>query len=682
MSEKSVDQLCVNTLRILSAEAIQKARSGHPGLPMGAAATAYTLWTRFLRFNPRNPDWPDRDRFVLSAGHGSALLYSLLHLTGYDLSLDEIKNFRQWQSRTPGHPEYSLTPGVEATTGPLGQGLANAVGMAMAESILAERFNRPGHAIVDHYTYALAGDGDLMEGVAAEAVSLAGHLKLGKLIVLYDSNRITIEGKTSLTFSEDIPARFRACGWKTQVVTDGNDIEAVTAAIKAAREDIAAPSLIEVKTHIGFGSPNKQDSEKAHGEPLGDEELRLTKEKLGWPTDEEFLIPDEARNHFRRALDRGRQWQNKWQADFKVYKAEYPDEAAEFERVISGVLPDRWMAAMPAFSSDQGPLATRAVSGKILNAVAGGFSELIGGSADLAPSNKTRIADSGDYSAENRLGRNLHFGIREHAMGAISNGLALHRGLRPYCGTFLIFSDYMRPAVRMAALSKLPVIYIFTHDSLGVGEDGPTHQPVEQLMSLRAIPGLTVFRPADANETAAAWRYAVERQDGPVALILTRQKLPILDPIQYPQIPEGTSRGGYVLSDTDSSQIDLIIVATGSEVHLALEAQTRLADEGIGVRIVSIPGWPVFTAQTDEYRREVIPPDIPILAIEAGIELGWKSYVGSSVDVIGIDRFGASAPGKVVLEQYGFNLDNVCHRVHQAITDHQQRRLGIGGKNC
>ncbi|UCD17074.1 MAG: transketolase [Candidatus Zixiibacteriota bacterium] len=663
---KSLDEICVNTLRFLSADAVQKANSGHPGLPLGAAAPAYCLWDRFLKFNPGNPVWPDRDRFILSAGHGSALLYALLHLTGFDLPLDEIQNFRQWNSRTPGHPEYGMTPGVEATTGPLGQGIGNAVGMAIAETALAARFNRPDSTVVDHYTFVLCGDGDLMEGIASEAASLAGHLKLGKLIVLYDSNRITIEGNTDLSFTEDTVGRFRAFGWHTLQVENGNDLDSVAVAIEQARQERQRPSLIEIKTHIGYGSPNKQDSASAHGEPLGEEELRLTKKNLGWPEDKPFYIPDDARAHFRQAIERGRKHQEDWDIRFRAYAAQYPQAAAEFRRAVQGELPDHWDRDLPGFDSAEGELATRSVSGKVLNSLAQYLPELIGGSADLAPSNKTLIAGSGDFSSSDRMGRNLRFGIREHAMGAIINGIALHRGFIPYCGTFLIFSDYMRPAIRLAALSSLPVIYVFTHDSIAVGEDGPTHQPVEQLLSLRAIPDLVVMRPADANETVASWRFAIEHRNRPVALILSRQKLPVLEKSRYPQLADCVSKGGYIVADTDeNSELDIIVVATGSEVHLALDAREELAHENINVRVVSFPSWILFEEQSDAYRESVLPSGVPILAIEAGRSLGWKSYVGPSVSVIGIDCFGLSAPGKVVLNKYGFNLENVCDRARK-----------------
>lgn len=660
---KELDELCINTLRFLAVDAVQKANSGHPGLPLGAAATAYTLWDRFLRYNPHDPKWPNRDRFVLSAGHGCALLYALLHVTGFDLPLDQIKQFRQWESHTPGHPEYGKAPGVEATTGPLGQGFANAAGMVIAEEALAARFNRPGYQIIDHFTYVLASDGDLMEGVSSEAASLAGHLRLGKLIVLYDDNRVSIEGGTDLAFTEDRQARFAAYGWHTQQVTDGNDIEMVAAAIESARQNKERPSFIDVHTHIGYGSPHKQDSASAHGEPLGEEEVRLTKQHLGWPLEPSFYIPDEALKHFQSAAKRGEALQTEWKSLFKDYSREHPDLAAEFNRVMQRKLPENWDRDLPSFTSAQGPLATRAASGKVLNSFAPHLPELMGGSADLAPSTLTLIKDAGDFNADNRSGRNMHFGVREHSMGAIINGMALHGGLIPYGATFLIFSDYMRPPMRLAALSCLGVIYVFTHDSIGLGEDGPTHQPVEQLLGLRAVPNMVVIRPADANETSAAWRIAIDRRDGPVALVLTRQKLPILDLESYPQIPAGVRHGGYVLAEApDSGEPEVVLVATGSEVHVALGGREMLMRDGVAVRVVSLPSWNLFEGQSHAYRDQVFPPGTPILAVEAGVSLGWRPYVGEGAEVIGVDRFGASAPGDVVMREYGFTAENVRKR--------------------
>ncbi len=665
MNHRKIDQLCINTIRFMAADAVQRANSGHPGLPMGAAAMAYTLWTRYLKFNPSDPKWFNRDRFVLSAGHGSMLLYSLLHLTGFDLPLEQIENFRQWQSATPGHPEYGHTPGVEATTGPLGQGIANAVGMAIAESRLAALFNRRNLNIIDHHTYVLCGDGDLMEGISSEACSLAGHLKLGKLIVLYDSNGISIEGRTSLAFTENVRRRFDAFGWQTGFVSDGNDVEAVSAAIQNARNEKSRPSLIEIKTHIGFGAPHKQDTASAHGEPLGEEELELARENLGW-SKERFHIPVEALTQFRRSVKRGEHYQNEWDELYAGYRRAFPDEAAELDRLIAGKLPRGWRKKLPVFSPDNGPLATRAASGKYLNKIAGSIPELFGGSADLAPSNKTMIDGEKDYSADNRSGRNMHFGVREHAMGAILNGLALHGGIRPYGGTFLIFSDYMKPSIRLAALSGLPVIYVFTHDSLGVGEDGPTHQPVEQLAGLRAIPNLAVIRPADANETALAWSAALEAQDRPTALVLTRQKLPVMDLEEYPALRDGFSKGAYILSDCKDTP-ELIIVASGSEVSLALEAQKKLAAGGKRIRVISLPCQAFFDSQDDNYKNSLFPEDIPVLAIEAGSPVGWKSFVKDDIEVIAVDKFGASAPGKTVLHEYGFNVDNICRKAVKII---------------
>jgi len=660
----ALDRFCINTLRFLAVDMVQQAESGHPGLPMGSATMAYTLWNRFLKCNPRDPDWTDRDRFVLSAGHGCALLYALLHLTGFDLPLEELKRFRRWGSRTPGHPEFGMTPGVEATTGPLGQGLANAVGMAIAESALAARFNRPDHAIVDHYTYVLASDGDLMEGISSEAASLAGHLKLGKLIVLYADNHISIEGGTDLAFTEDRAGRFSAFNWHVQQVADGNDLDAVAAAIQTAQTETDRPSFIDVQTHIGYGSPHKQDTAAAHGEPLGEEEVRLAKENLGWLSEESFFIPTAALDHFRRAVQLGQERQAEWNSRFQDYAEIHPDLAADFNRVIRGELPAGWDADLPVFTSDQGPVATRVASGKAINALATHVPELMGGSADLAPSTHTLIKGGGDFEPDNRAGRNMHFGIREHAMGAILNGMALHGGLRPYGATFMIFSDYMRPPMRLAAMNGLPVIYVFTHDSIALGEDGPTHQPVEQLLGLRSIPGLTVIRPADANETAAAWRWAVEHRQGPVALILTRQKLPVLDHAKYPGLSLGVSSGGYIAAYAPNEATpDMVIVASGSEVHLALAAKEQLAGRGINIRVVSMPTMEWFKEQRTLYRNRVLPPGVPFLAVEAGLPLGWQPYLGPGIRMVGVNRFGASAPGDKALQEYGLTVDHVCQQV-------------------
>ena len=656
--QMDLDQLCINTLRTLAMDMVQRANSGHPGMPMGAADMAYVLWTRFLRHNPANPNWPDRDRFVLSAGHGSTLLYSLLHLTGYDLPLEELMSFRQWGSCTPGHPEYGCAPGVETTTGPLGQGFANGVGMAIAEAYLAARFNRPGHKIVDHYVYAIVSDGDLMEGIASEAASLAGHLRLGKLIYLYDDNRVTIEGSTDLAFTEDRGKRFEAYGWHVQRV-DGYDLEAIADAIRAAQRD-PRPSLIMARTHLAYGSPHKQNDAKAHGAPLGEEEVRLTKESLGWPTEPPFLIPEEALAHFRQALERGRAWEAEWRARFEAYAAEYPDLAEEWRMAMAGELPPGWDASLPVFKPENGPMSTRVASGKALNSIAPRLPTLIGGSADLAPSTKTYLEGLGDFGAEDRLGRNLHFGVREHAMGGILNGMALHGGVIPFGGTFLVFSDYMRPSIRLAAMMRLHVIYVFSHDSLWIGEDGPTHQPVEQLASLRAIPNLTVIRPADANETVVAWRVALEQRSGPVALILSRQSLPILDRSSLAPAEE-LVRGAYVLAEAEGGQPDIILIATGSEVHLALAARERLAERGVRARVVNMPSWELFDRQPESYRQAVLPPHVTArLAIEAGVSQGWHRYVGPAGDVMSIERFGASAPYKVLQEKFGFTAENVA----------------------
>ncbi len=649
----TLDELCVNTIRMLSADCVEKANSGHPGMPMGAAAMAYVLWTRFLRHNPTNPTWADRDRFVLSAGHGSMLLYSLLHLTGYDLSLEELKNFRQWESKTPGHPEYPRTPGVETTTGPLGQGFGNGVGLAIAERFLAAHFNRPGHTIVDHYTYGIVSDGDLMEGVSHEAASLAGHLGLGKLIYLYDDNRISIEGGTEITFTEDRTARFLAYGWHVQKVEDGNNLNDVGEAIAKARKETDRPSLIAIKTHIGYGSPNKQDKAVAHGEPLGPQEIRLTKENLGWPLDPPFLIPDQVLGHFREALERGREMEGQWNLRLSSYKETYPELSIEWERWQKGELPEDWDKDIPPFPPDSKGPATRVTSGVVLNAIAKNLPNILGGSADLAPSNKTLINGTKDLQAGSYDGRNLRFGVREHGMGSILNGIALHGGLIPYGGTFLVFSDYMRPAIRLAALMGLKVIYIFTHDSIGLGEDGPTHQPIEQLAGLRAIPNLTVIRPCDANETAEAWRVAVESGNGPLALALTRQGVPVLDRSTFASAT-GLSKGAYILRDPKDRKPDVILIGTGSEVHIAVDAAGMLEEKGVGARVVSMPSWELFDRQPEEYRHQVLPPEIEArIAIEAGVPQGWGRYVGIRGEVIGVEHFGASAPFKILYERFG-----------------------------
>jgi transketolase len=661
-----LDQTCINTIRMLAADAVQKAKSGHPGMPMGAAAMAYVLWTRFLKHNPVNPAWPDRDRFVLSAGHGSMLLYALLHLTGYDLSLEDLQQFRQWGSRTPGHPEHGHTAGVETTTGPLGQGFATGIGMAIAERWMAAQFNRPGYTLVDHHTYAIVSDGDLMEGVSSEAASLAGHLKLGKLIYLYDDNKISIDGSTELAFTEDVGRRFEAYHWHVERVADGNDLGAVEAAIRAAQAETTRPSLIMCRTHIGFGSPGKQDTNKAHGEPLGEEEVRLTKRKLGWPESPAFLVPEDARKEFGRAVARGKDREAEWQQRFEAYAAAFPAEAARWRRYLSGQLPVGWDAALPTYAPGDPAVATRAVSGKVIQAVYATVGNLLGGSADLAPSNNTYVPEGGEFQAGNPGGRNFRFGVREHAMGAIANGMALHGGLRPYVATFLVFSDYMRPAVRLAALMGAPVIYVFTHDSIGLGEDGPTHQPIEHIMALRAIPGLRVIRPADAAEAVEAWRAALTHR-GPTCLILTRQNLPNLN--RGGMQPEGgVERGAYVLADAAGGKPQVILIATGSEVEVALGARKVLQEKGIAARVVSMPSWELFEAQPQAYRDAVLPPAVPArLAVEAGSPIGWYKYVGLQGDVVGMTRFGASAPAKILFEQFGFTPDNVAARAMKLV---------------
>ncbi len=677
-----LDRLSINTVRALAIDAVQKANSGHPGLPLGAAPMAYVLWTRFFKHNPTNPKWFDRDRFVLSGGHGSMLLYALLHLTGYDLPLDEIKNFRQWGSRTPGHPEHGLTPGVEATTGPLGQGFANGVGMAIAEAYLAARYNRPGHEIVNHFTYAIVTDGDLMEGVASEAASLAGHLKLGKLIYLYDDNKISLAGATNVTFTEDVGERFSAYDWHVQRVADGNDLDAIQAALENARAETTRPSLIIVRTHIGFGSPHKQDTFEAHGSPLGADEVKLTKKALGFPEEPAFFIPGEALEHFREAVERGKQWEAEWNARLQQYAAAFPAEAREFDMVRRGDKPENWDADIPKFNADAKGISTRVAGGQVLNAIAKRVPNLIGGSADLDPSTMTALKGMGDFeppaAAHGDLqgsvgggwsyaGRNIHYGVREHAMGAASNGMALHGGIIPFTATFFTFSDYMRPAIRLAALSEQHVIFVFTHDSVALGEDGPTHQPVEHLAALRAIPNLSVIRPCDANETAEAWRVAMQMQRKPVALVLTRQNVPILDRSRYASA-EGVKRGAYVLADAPGGNPDMILIASGSEVALIVGAQPKLAEANIRARVVSMPSWDLFDAQPKEYRDSVLPPNVRArLAVEAGVGQGWSKYVGEQGDVLDINRYGASAPYQVIFEKFGFTVDNVVARARALV---------------
>ncbi len=669
----TLDELCVNTLRFLSVDMVQKANSGHPGLPLGAAPMAYALWHHQLKHNPKSPLWPDRDRFVLSAGHGSALLYSLLHVTGYDLSLDDLKQFRQWGSKAPGHPERGHTAGVEVTTGPLGQGLANAVGMAIAEAHLAARYNRPGHTVVDHRTWVIASDGDLMEGVASEAASLAGHLKLGKLICLYDDNEVTLSAGADMTFTEDRAKRFQAYGWQTIGVADGNDLDAIGAALAAARAETTRPSLVLIHTHLGFGSP-EQDSFKAHGSPLGVADVAKTKAQLGWPAEPTFLVPAEATQRFHEAADRGAEAEAAWNDRMGAYSEAFADLARELQTRLSGKMPQGWDADIQVFPADAKGMATRVAGGKVMNAIGAKLPALSGGSADLDPSTHTALKGLGDFNPPlqpgedsegsdsagwSRAGRNLHFGVREHAMGAVVNGLAAHSGFIAYGSTFLIFSDYMRPPIRLAALMGLHVIHVFTHDSLALGEDGPTHQPVEQLASLRAIPNLTLIRPADANETAVAWKIAAETRGRPVLLAMTRQDVATLDRARYASA-EGVRRGAYVLRDADGGSPSLILIASGSEVGLIVAAADALRQEGVAVRCVSMPSWDLFESQPQGYRDEVLPPAVKArLAVELGVEQGWSRYVGDRGHTLSVDRFGASAPAEVLLAQYGFTVANV-----------------------
>jgi len=687
-ADPKLDQLCVDTIRALAIDTVQKANSGHPGLPLGAAPVGYSLFARAMKHDPADPAWPDRDRFVLSAGHGSALLYSLLHLTGYDLPLDQLKQFRQWGSHTPGHPEHGDTAGVETTTGPLGQGFAMSVGLAIAESHLAARFNRPGHEVVDHRTYVLAGDGDLMEGVAHEAASLAGHLQLGKLVCFYDSNDICLAGSTNLSFTDDVAKVFEGYGWHVQTVADGNDLDALGRATEAAKAAADRPSLVIVKSQIGYGSP-KQGSFGVHGSPLNAQEVIETKRKLGYPSEEPFFIPPEALAHLRGAVERGKKAEAEWRGRFEAYRRAHPDLAAELERVTKGDLPKDWDQDIPTFAAADKPIATRSAGGKVINAIAARVPELVGGSADLNPSTDTALKGAGDFQSPatagathqgavggewGRGGRNVHYGVREHAMAAVSSGLALHGGVIPFSATFFTFADYMRPAIRLAALMKLRSIFVFTHDSIGLGEDGPTHQPVEQAASLRAIPRLTVIRPADANETASAWRVAMTRR-GPTALLLTRQAVPILAGT------DDVSRGGYVLADTDGRP-DLILIATGSEVSLALEARQQLAGRGIKARVVSLPSWELFGVQPQAYRDSVLPPSVLArVAVEAGVPMGWEKYVGPFGAVVGIEgRFGASAPLKVVMEKYGFTAANVAAKAVEVLEALPGRLAALGLK--
>jgi transketolase len=669
----TLDELCINTIRTLAMDAVQQANSGHPGTPMALAPVAYTLWDRFLRHSPLNPQWPNRDRFVLSAGHASMLLYAMLHLSGYDLPLEELKRFRQWESKTPGHPEYGHTAGVETTTGPLGQGVANSVGMAIAERWLAAHFNRPGFEIVNHRAYAIAGDGCMMEGVSQEAASIAGHLKLNKLVWIYDNNHITIEGNTALAFSDDVAARFISYHWNVLRVGDANDLELVDNALRIAINEAERPTLIIIDSHIAWGAPNKQDTSAAHGEPLGDEEIRLTKQKYGWPPDAKFLVPDETKSYTNRSTEKGKQLESEWNEVFQAYRLKYPELAEQWDRMQAGELPDGWDENIPTFPADEKGVAGRDASAKVLNAVASRVPWLIGGSADLTPSTKTRITDGGDCQAGSYDGRNLHFGVREHAMGAVLNGMTLSK-VRAYGSGFLIFSDYMRAPIRLSALMDLPVIYIFTHDSIGVGEDGPTHQPIEQLISLRAIPQLFVVRPGDANEVAEAWRFIMRCGDHPVALILSRQPLPTIDRAKY-NAADGLQKGAYILADSGNTP-DVILMGTGSEISLCLAAHEQLAAEGINSRVVSMPCWEVFERQPEDYRASVLPPAVRArIAVEAGSSLGWRRYVGIDGGVIARRDFGASAPMKELLKQFGFTVENVVGEARAAIE--RVKTLGI-----
>ncbi len=679
---ETIDEKCINTIRFLAADAIEKAKSGHPGMPMGAAALAYTLWTRHLKHNPAHPGWPDRDRFVLSAGHASMLLYALLHLSGYDLSLEDLKSFRQWGSKTPGHPELHAAPGVEVTTGPLGQGISNAVGMALAEAHLAATYNRPGHTIVDHYTYVIASDGDLMEGVAYESCSLAGHLGLGKLIVLYDDNGVTLAGATALSFTEDVSKRFEACGWHVECLKEGNDVDAIDQALARAKAEKNRPSILFVCTNIGFGAPRKQGTSDAHGSPLGQEELLAAKKNLGWPAEPSFFVPPEAAAYFRESGKRGQAAEKSWDTAFQGYAREFPDQAAEFKRRMAGALPAGWESALPVYPAGTKDVATRKTSEAVMQALIPVLPELMGGSADLNPSTFTWLKGAGDFQRPGAVqgkvagavggpwsyaGRNVHFGVREHAMGSVAGGMALHGGIIPYTATFLTFADYMRPPMRLAALMGLKAIYVFTHDSIGVGEDGPTHQPVEHLQSLRVIPNLTVIRPADANETVEAWRHALINGKGPTALIFTRQNLPVLNREELAPA-QGLRSGGYTLWESAPGNPDVILIGTGSEVVVALEAGKTLAAEGIRARVVSLPSWGVFDRQTPEYRESVLPASVRArVAVEAGGKLGWEHYVGMDGAVVGMDGFGASAPAGVLYEKFGITARHVAEAARRLL---------------
>jgi len=653
-----LDEAAINTIRFLSVDAVQKANSGHPGMPMGCAPIAYTLYSKYMKHNPSNPKWINRDRFVLSAGHGSMLLYSILHLCGYNVSLEDLKQFRQWGSITPGHPEYHLTPGVETSTGPLGQGISNAIGMAIAQAHLASIFNKDDIKIIDHFIYGICSDGDLMEGVSHETASIAGHLKLGKLIFFYDDNSITIDGSTSLAFSEDVGKRFEAYGWHVQHIEDVNNIDAIENAVIAAQKD-DRPSLIVTKTHIAYGSPNKQDTSEAHGSPLGEDEIKLTKKKLGWPEDSSFLIPDEVTEFFKTVKENGAECEKEWQDLFKKYEEKYPGDAKLFKKYFSNDLGDEWKSKLPKFEDDGKKIATRAASGKVLNAIASSLPQLVGGSADLHPSTNTYLKDYGSLSSNNYSARTIHYGIREHGMASILNGMALYGGVIPFGATFLIFSDYLRPAIRLGALSGIRPIYVFTHDSIGLGEDGPTHQPVEHIASLRAIPKVVVIRPADANETAYAWRAAIEHEGSPVVIALTRQGLPVIDQNKFPSA-EGLLRGAYILKDSEG-KLDLILMATGSELSVTLKAAEELQAEGIKVRVVSFPSWELFEKQPEEYKKKVLPSSVAArVSVEAGVSQGWEKYIGTFGEAVSVEKFGASAPEKILMEKYGFTPKNIC----------------------
>jgi len=672
MSFGMIDKLAINTIRCLSIDAIQKANSGHPGMPLGCAPIAQALYTKYMNHNPENPNWFNRDRFVLSAGHGSMLLYSTLHLCGYKISLDDLKNFRQWGSITPGHPEYGLAPGVETTTGPLGQGFANAVGMAIAQEYLAALFNKDDIKLLDHFIYGICSDGDLMEGVSHEAASMAGHLKLGKVIFFYDDNNISIEGSTSLTFSEDIQKRFESYNWQTLQINDVNDLEQIDKAIKDSRSEIDKPTLIITKTHIGYGSPNKQDTAAAHGSPLGENEVKLTKENLNCPNDETFFIPDEVAEHFSDVKTKGRETEDVWIQLFDEYKNKYPAEAEHLLKIMNNDFGDEWKSKLPSFTNVSENIATRSASGKVINSIGKELPTLIGGSADLAPSTNTLMKDETDFSATNRAGRNFHFGIREHGMASLLNGMALYGGIIPYGATFLVFSDYLRPAIRLAAISEIKVTYVFTHDSIGLGEDGPTHQPIEQLSSLRTIPGLIVIRPADANETVHAWKAALKHKGSPVALILTRQKLPVLDRTKLASA-EQVEKGAYILTDCQTEP-DVILLASGSEVNTALQASDILQSDGINVRVVSFPSWELFEKQPEDYKESVLPSSIKArVSVEAGVKQGWEKYVGDYGESISIEKFGASATADVLFKEYGFTPEKIVEMAQRVLNNIKEK---------